>query len=253
MIGLDNPGYNKHDPEEHYDFINLIHFDFYKNLIAGRTNETASIHRQINTIDHKTMVSSLPNKYENTTGDILVSRGFTDLERINFEVIIYEIEWRNNNGGIFSMFSYPFVCSNLNKMREKESMLLDPDLGPYGILLDGFYFSYNHPVIATARVKNIISSGFGGIVIHNVFLDDFNNECGNGPLPMLTAISKNLNQINKPITEDNFIVRGGIVLHLCYAVFVLGVLGHFIYWPIYLYRNKNWIIASRNVRVRFHV
>ena len=223
------------------------------------------------TLDNQAIASSLSNKCEKQIANLTISSN-ASLDRINVQVVISGICWEkkvpssSEKLDTFMEVSYKKICSTFPERMKNNSLplgtfggekilLQDSDFGLYGLVanrsLKLTYYSYNHPVMVRKKVSQIMSAGFGGVMVLDVFKDDFNNECGYGYLPMINAISQSLEAIKKSnnnveiIAEQmeplgGFIERGGIVLKLSYALLLLGVVSHFIYWPIYSYRvTKN--------------
>ena len=175
------------------------------------------------------------------------------------------------------VLSYPEICWIFPPIIKNGSLINEtllfsnPHLGLYGKQprhgKSIKFISFNHPSIVMAKVKHVISAGFGGVMISNILHEDFNNECGHGYLPMMNAISQSIEIINesekgdhsiqnKPSRKqsnegesfDSFMERGGVVLKSCFALLLLGVVSHIVYWLIYFYRYKNRMVLRKPPR-----
>ena len=150
--------------------------------------------QQINITHSQKIASALSSKCETSSATILKSRGFSSLDRINYELLIGGFEWEldpmEDSAQKPQLKSYPEIC--IYATTKNAFFFQDSELGPYGNYTSGNYFSYNHPLMAIAKTNHIISAGFGGVVINGISLDDFKNKCGNGEHPMITAISQKL-------------------------------------------------------------
>ena len=276
------------DPEEHYDFLNIQTTRCYEYVIDYLQYDNDAVNSKGLIINNTTpnaqmIASSLTDDCEKDSVKF-VSLLNTPLDRFNLLISISSPEWSRHF--IYKIpsvkydHSYPAMCQIFPQIIKNGSIVngttlfSNPVLGLYGKLFHNGtlekYISYTHPLIVMAKVKHAISAGFGGVLISNILEDDFNNECGNGHLPMMNAIFQSIETINESEkTEkerqkgkerqskaslkkseerdsfDSFMERGGVVLKLCFALLLLGAVSHAIYWPIYFFQNKNRVVRGK--------
>ena len=66
-------------------------------------------------------------------------------------------------------------------------------MGPYAFSPDAVnktWVGYDDPSMATIKSNYILSRGLGGAMVWELTQDDYKNSCGQGPNPLMTAISK---------------------------------------------------------------
>ena len=253
------------DPEEHYDFLNIQTTRCYEYVIDYLQYDNDAVNSKGLIINNTTpnaqmIASSLTDDCEKDSVKF-VSLLNTPLDRFNLLISISSPEWSRHF--IYKIpsvkydHSYPAICQIFPQIIKNGSIVNEttlfsnPVLGLYGKLFQNGtlekYISYNHPLIVMAKVKHAISAGFGGVLISNILKDDFNNTCGNGNLPMMKAIVQTIKKEKAWDRESfvSFMERGGVVLKLCFALLLLGVVSHAIYWSIHFYQNANRVVTRK--------
>lgn len=101
---------------------------------------------------------------------------------------------KKGKGGKFTreegFLSYYEICEKRKKPGVKTYLIEDQKV-PY--IVDGDqWIGYDDETSLTTKVKYIINSGFGGIMIWSLDLDDFTGSCNGQKYPLIVAINKAL-------------------------------------------------------------
>lgn len=99
--------------------------------------------------------------------------------------------------------AYYEICLAIKKENWQVFQDSDHRMGPYvvspiGTNSNRTWIGYDDPEMVIVKSNYIISKGLGGAMVRDISVDDFRNNCGEGPNPMLTAISKTLSTAVRP-------------------------------------------------------
>ncbi|XP_058056417.1 probable chitinase 10 [Anopheles bellator] len=95
------------------------------------------------------------------------------------------------------MLAYYEICHRVRRLKWKVSRDASMKTGPYASSSDQ-WVGYDDPVSATAKAKYVIKSGFGGIAVWTVDLDDYLNRCCEESYPVLRAVNRALFRLSSP-------------------------------------------------------
>lgn len=100
------------------------------------------------------------------------------------------------NGGIGTPTTtyYNEICGWVRN--ENWTVVRDPtkSMGPYVLsqTTPKIWVGYDDPAMAVVKTKYALTKGLGGVSVYSVDMDDFQNKCGDGENPVMTAIAKTL-------------------------------------------------------------
>lgn len=100
------------------------------------------------------------------------------------------------------MFAYYECCRRVKKDFWKSGRDPTGKSGPYATYQNQ-WVGYDDIKYVTIKAEYVKRKGYGGIGAWTIDLEDFNNECCDGPFPLLTAVNKVFGRISKGPTQND--------------------------------------------------
>lgn len=188
---------------QNLDFINLMTYDFHG---AGW---------EPNAADHHSPLLKRSGETTNFNSDFAVTywigKGMP-ASKINMGIPLYGMSWKLTSNTITppapasgvgaagpftstaGFLAYYEICSAVRSSGWQ--VVQDPTkaIGPYAVSPTSpkTWVGYDDPAMAIVKSKYILSKGLGGGMVWDISLDDFQNTCGAGANPVITAIYSTL-------------------------------------------------------------
>ncbi|XP_046656308.1 probable chitinase 10 [Daphnia pulicaria] len=196
-------GYDVASMNQNLDFINLMTYDFHG---AGW---------EPNAADHHSPLLKRSGETTNFNSDFAVTywigKGMP-ASKINMGIPLYGMSWKLTSStiappapasgvgaaGPFTLtagfLAYYEICSAVRSSGWQ--VVQDPTkaIGPYAVSPTSpkTWVGYDDPAMTIVKSKYILSKGLGGGMVWDISLDDFQNTCGAGANPVITAIYSTL-------------------------------------------------------------
>lgn len=196
---------------QNMDFINVMTYDFH-----GSSWEPS-------TANHHSPLYSRPGETTNLNSDYSISywiaKGFP-ASKINMGIPLYGVSWKLTSNNIVppasaagpgpaqtysaqaGFMAYYEICTSV--VKSSWSVTQDPakNIGPYAVSPTSpkTWVGYDDPQMAIVKSNYILAKGLGGAMTWDISMDDFQNTCGGGANPVMTAISNTLKNVTPTIS-----------------------------------------------------
>lgn len=86
---------------------------------------------------------------------------------------------------------YNEICQNVKNNGWTVYKDQSNNMGPYAVL-GNQWVGYDDPEMAAVKAKYIMDNDLGGAMFWDLSTDDFDNHCGDGKYPIISAVNRNM-------------------------------------------------------------